>query len=93
MNARIHPTAIVDGGVEIGDGTSVWDNVHIRGPSRIGRNCIIGGKSVIAYGVEIGDRVKINAFVYVPTGVTTFGRKIRPTLIASVPIVPVLTYA
>lgn len=69
MNVRIHPTAIVEEGVEIGDGTSVWDNVHIRAPSRIGRDCIIGGKSLIAYGVEVGDRVKINSFVYIPTGV------------------------
>ena len=70
MSVRIHPTAIVEEGVEIGEGTAVWDNVHIRAPSRIGRDCIVGGKSVISYGVEIGDRVKINSFVYVPTGVT-----------------------
>ena len=70
MSTRIHPTAIVEPGVEIGEGTSVWDNAHLRGPSRIGRDCIIGEKTYIAYGVEIGDRVKINAFVYIPTGVT-----------------------
>ena len=70
MSVRIHPTAIIEDGVEIGDGTSVWDNVHIRAPSRIGRECIVGGKTIIAYGVEIGDRVKINSFVYIPTGVT-----------------------
>jgi acetyltransferase-like isoleucine patch superfamily enzyme len=69
VTVRIHPTAIVEDGVEVGDGTSIWDNVHIRGPSRIGRSCIIGGKSYIAYGVEIGDLVKINSFVYIPTGV------------------------
>lgn len=70
MSPRIHPTAIVEEGVSIGDGTSVWDNVHLRGPSRIGADCIIGEKSYVAYGVEIGDRVKLNAFVYVCTGVT-----------------------
>jgi len=70
MSIRIHPSAIVEDGVEIGDGTSVWDNVHIRAPSRIGRECIVGGKSIISYGVEIGDRVKINSFAYIPTGVT-----------------------
>lgn len=70
MSVRIHPTAIVEAGVEIGEGTSVWDNVHLRGPSKIGRDCIIGGKSIIAYGVTIGDRVKINSAVYIPTGVT-----------------------
>ncbi|RMG43955.1 MAG: N-acetyltransferase [Acidobacteria bacterium] len=70
MSVFIHPTAIVEDGVEIGDGTSVWSHVHVRGPSRIGRECIIGEKSYIAYGVEIGDRVKINAFVYICTAVT-----------------------
>jgi acetyltransferase-like isoleucine patch superfamily enzyme len=70
MTVRIHPTAIVEAGVEIGPGTAVWDNVHLRGPSRIGRDCIIGEKSYLAYGVTIGDRVKINAYVYIPTGVT-----------------------
>lgn len=70
MTCRIHPTAIVEDGVAIGDGTSIWDNVHLRGPSRIGRDCIIGGKSLIAYDVSIGDRVKINSFVYIPAGVT-----------------------
>ena len=67
---RIHPTAWIEDGVEIGDGTSVWDSVHIRAPSSIGRSCIIGEKTYIAYGVQIGDRVKINAFVYVCAAVT-----------------------
>ncbi len=69
--ARIHPTALVEAGVEIGEGTSVWDDVHVRGPgTTIGRDCIVGEKSYVAYGVTIGDRVKINAFVYVCTAVT-----------------------
>jgi UDP-2-acetamido-3-amino-2,3-dideoxy-glucuronate N-acetyltransferase len=70
MAIRIHPTALIEDGVDIGDGTAVWDNVHIRAPSRIGRQCIIGEKTYVAYGVEIGDRVKINAFVYVCNAVT-----------------------
>ncbi len=69
--ARMQAAAIKEtDGVEIGDGTSVWDTVHIRPPSSIGRNCIIGEKTYIAYGVEIGDRVKINAFVYVCNAVS-----------------------
>ncbi len=68
--SRVHPTAIVEAGVEIGPGTAVWDHAHLRGPARLGRDCIVGGKSYVAYGVEIGDRVKINAQVYVCTGVT-----------------------
>jgi acetyltransferase-like isoleucine patch superfamily enzyme len=69
--ARIHPTAIVEDGVTIGPGTSVWDAVHVRGPETvIGRDCIVGEKTYIAYGVRIGDRVKINAFVYICAAVT-----------------------
>ncbi len=68
---RLHPTAIVEGGVTIGDGSSVWDAVHIRGPATtIGEDCIVGEKTYIAYGVTIGHRVKINAFVYICTAVT-----------------------
>jgi UDP-2-acetamido-3-amino-2,3-dideoxy-glucuronate N-acetyltransferase len=70
MGPRIHPTAIIEDGVEIGAGTSVWDNVHIRRSTRIGEECIIGEKTYIAYDVRIGNRVKINAFVYVCAAVT-----------------------
>ena len=68
---RVHPTALVEHGVALGEGTAVWDNVHIRGPgTTIGIDCIIGEKTYIAYGVDIGDRVKVNAFVYICTAVT-----------------------
>ena len=67
---RIHPTAIIEEGVHLGAGTSIWDNVHIRRGAHIGADCIVGEKSYIAYEVQIGDRVKINAFVYVCYGVT-----------------------
>ena len=76
---RPHPerastaTAMVEDGVAIGEGTSVWDSVSTsaaRAP-RIGEDCIIGEKYLrrpTAW--PIGDRVKINAFVYICTGVT-----------------------
>lgn len=67
---RIHPTAEIEGGVVIGDGTAIWADVHVRGPATIGRDCIVGEKTYIAYGVDIADRVKINAMVYVCTAVT-----------------------
>jgi acetyltransferase-like isoleucine patch superfamily enzyme len=67
---RIHPTAIIEDGVTIGPGTSVWDSVHVRHSATIGEQCIIGEKSYVAYGVSIGNRVKINAFVYICAAVT-----------------------
>lgn len=70
MSTRIHPTALIEDGVRIGDGTSIWDNVHIRHASTIGEECIVGEKSHVAYGVTIGNRVKINAMVYICNAVT-----------------------
>lgn len=71
MKVRIHPTARIEEGVEIGPGTVIWDHVHVRGPdTRIGAECIVGEKTYVAYGVCIGDRVKLNAFVYVCNAVT-----------------------
>jgi acetyltransferase-like isoleucine patch superfamily enzyme len=70
MSALIHPTAIIEEGVEIGPGTAIWDHVHIRHSTRIGEQCIVGEKTYIAYGVRIGNRVKINAMVYICNAVT-----------------------
>jgi UDP-2-acetamido-3-amino-2,3-dideoxy-glucuronate N-acetyltransferase len=67
---RIHSTAIVEKGVQIGPGTAIWDNVHIRQAAQIGAECIVGEKTYIAPGVRIGNRVKINAFVYICSAVT-----------------------
>lgn len=66
---RVHPTAIIEEGVKLGKGVSVWDNVHIRRNARIGDKTSIGEKSYIAYDVVIGSQVKINASVYICAGV------------------------
>lgn len=67
---KIHPTAIIEEAVEIGAGSSVWDNVHIRHGAQLGEECIVGEKTYIAYDVKIGNRVKINASVYICAAVT-----------------------
>jgi acetyltransferase-like isoleucine patch superfamily enzyme len=69
-NSTIHPTALVEANVTLGAGTSVWDHVHIRRDTVLGDECLVGGKTYIAYGVRIGHRVKINSFVYICTAVT-----------------------
>jgi UDP-2-acetamido-3-amino-2,3-dideoxy-glucuronate N-acetyltransferase len=70
VHARIHATADIEDGVEIGAGTAVWAGVHARRGARVGRNCIIGEKTYLGPDAVIGDLVKLNAMVYVPTGVT-----------------------
>jgi len=70
VSVRVHPTAIIEEGVTLGDGTSVWDNVHIRHGATLGDECIVGEKTYIAYDVVIGNRCKLNACVYVCAEVT-----------------------
>ena len=67
---RIHPTAIVEDGVSVGDGTAIWDSAHLRAGAEVGRECIIGEKAYLAYGVTVGARCKVNACAYLCAGVT-----------------------
>jgi len=62
----IHPTAIIEEGVELGDNVKVWAFAHIRTGAKIGNNCIIGEGAHIDTGVQIGDNVKIqnHALIY-----------------------------
>jgi acetyltransferase-like isoleucine patch superfamily enzyme len=65
----VHPTALIEPGVEIGARTAIWDHVHVRGATSIGHDCIVGEKTYVAYGVAVGNFVKINAFVYICTDI------------------------
>ncbi|WGS29843.1 acyltransferase [Bradyrhizobium sp. ISRA464] len=66
MVTTIHPTAIVDEGAEIGDGSRVWHWVHICGKAKIGRGCSLGQNVFVGNDVVIGNNVKIqnNVSVY-----------------------------
>lgn len=66
----VHPTAVVEDGAEIGEGTRIWHFAHVRSGAKIGRNCNIGKDVYIDVGVKIGDRVKIQNGVSVYRGVT-----------------------
>lgn len=65
----VHPTALVEEGVEIGTASTIWDGVHICNDARIGSECVIGERSFIGPGVLMGDRVKVDAFAYICSGV------------------------
>ncbi len=65
----IHPTAVVDEPVEIGEGTQIWHFTHIMPKARIGKNCIIGQNVFIGSGVILGDNVKVQNNVSIYEGV------------------------
>jgi UDP-2-acetamido-3-amino-2,3-dideoxy-glucuronate N-acetyltransferase len=70
MSIFVHPTAIVDGGAQIGDGTRIWHWVHVSGGAIIGRNCSLGQNVYVGNRVVIGQGVKIQNNVSVYDNVT-----------------------
>ena len=68
-NYYVHPTAIVDEGVEIGEGTKIWHYSHICKGAKIGKHCNIGQNVYFAGGAKIGDHCKIQNNVSVYAGV------------------------
>ena len=67
---NIHPTAVVDAGASVGEGTRIWHFTHVQGGARIGRNCTLGQNVYVGANVEIGDDCKLQNNVSVYEGVT-----------------------
>ncbi len=65
----IHPTAVVDEGATLGEGTKVWHFSHIMSDAMVGERCNIGQNVVISPGVILGSNVKIQNNVSLYTGV------------------------
>ena len=68
MAYSVHPTAIVDANVTIGDGTKIWHFAHICPGAKIGANCIFGQNTMVANDVVIGSNVKVQNNVAIYTG-------------------------
>uniref|UniRef100_UPI0040488E9E acyltransferase n=1 Tax=Algoriphagus sp. TaxID=1872435 RepID=UPI0040488E9E len=66
----VHPSAIVDEGCEIGQGTKIWHFSHIMSGCKLGENCNIGQNVVISPEVVLGKNVKVQNNVSLYTGVT-----------------------
>ncbi len=69
-NITIHPTAIVDYGAVIGQGSRIWHWTHICSGSRIGDRCSFGQNVFVGNRVVIGNDVKIQNNVSVYDNVT-----------------------
>lgn len=70
MSATIHPSAIVDAGAELGEGTRVWHFSHVCAGARIGAGCSLGQNVFVGNDVVIGRGVKIQNNVSVYDAVT-----------------------
>jgi UDP-2-acetamido-3-amino-2,3-dideoxy-glucuronate N-acetyltransferase len=70
MRATIHPSAIVDDGAQLGEGTRVWHFAHVCAGARIGAQCSLGQGVYVGNDVCIGRNVKIQNNVSVYDAVT-----------------------
>ena len=70
MTTTIHPTAIVDAGAQIGQGTRIWHWVHICAGARIGERCSFGQNVFVGNDVVIGNNCKVQNNVSIYDAVT-----------------------
>ncbi|MDN3639991.1 acyltransferase [Simiduia curdlanivorans] len=65
-NYQVHPSAIVDDGAVIGEGSRVWHFVHVCGGAKIGKGVSLGQNVFVGNKVTIGDKCKVqnNVSVY-----------------------------
>jgi UDP-2-acetamido-3-amino-2,3-dideoxy-glucuronate N-acetyltransferase len=70
----IHPTAVIDDDVELGEGTRIWHFVHVSAGANIGKACTLGQNVFIDKGVRLGNGVRVQNNVSVYKGVTVEDR-------------------
>lgn len=64
-----HPSAYIDEGAEIGEGSKIWHFSHVMSKVKIGRNCSLGQNVFVANNVIVGDGCKIQNNVSLYEGV------------------------
>ena len=65
----VHPSSIVDEGVEIGAGTKIWHFCHVLKNTVIGENCVFGQNVVVGPDVTVGNGCKVQNNVSLYKGV------------------------
>lgn len=68
--AWAHPTAIIDEGAVVGDGTKIWHFCHVMTGARVGTGCSLGQNVFVGGGAVIGNGCKIQNNVSVYDAVT-----------------------
>ncbi len=68
-NYFAHPTAVIDDGCEIGEGTKIWHFSHIMSNCKLGKNCNLGQNVVVSPNVILGSNVKAQNNISIYTGV------------------------
>lgn len=64
-----HPTACIDAGCIIGEGTQVWHFCHVMSGARVGRGVVLGQNVFVAASALVGDRARVQNNVSIYDGV------------------------
>lgn len=67
---KIHPSAVVDEGADIGDGTVIWHFSHICAGAVIGKHCSLAQNVLVADNASLGNNVKVQNNVAIYGGIT-----------------------
>lgn len=70
MTYSVHPSAIVDDGAQIGEGSRIWHFVHVCGGAQIGAGVSLGQNVFVGNKVSIGDCCKVQNNVSIYDNVT-----------------------
>ncbi len=66
----VHPTAAVDDGATVGEGSKIWHFCHVLPGAVLGKRCILGQNVMIGPRVVVGDGCKIQNNVSIYEAVT-----------------------
>lgn len=69
MSVFVHPTAEVEPGATVGDGSRIWRFVHVMAGARVGARCSLGQGCFVANDAVLGDGCKVQNHVSVYAGV------------------------
>ena len=67
---NVPDTSIVDKSALIGEGTRVWNFIHVRENAEIGKECVLADYVYVGRGVKVGNNVKLENRATVYEGVT-----------------------
>jgi UDP-2-acetamido-3-amino-2,3-dideoxy-glucuronate N-acetyltransferase len=65
----IHPSAEVEPGAQVGEGTRIWRHVHVMAGATIGEHCVLGQGCFVAARARIGARCHLQNNVSIYEGV------------------------
>ncbi len=76
IKGDVHPNAVIEGEVEIGEGTVIRAGAYIIGPASIGKDCVIGPNCFIRKYTSLGNKVHIGNAVEIKNSIIMSGTNV-----------------